>query len=72
MKLLSQHEIFRSAPKYCNISDALLYETLRERQAQGKTCGGLRLRILGIEVTIIVSMGLAIGLLFLHLWHRSH
>ncbi|WP_335214510.1 hypothetical protein [Nostoc sp.] len=23
-------------------SDALLYETLRERQAQGKTCGGNR------------------------------
>jgi len=27
-----------------SLSDALLYETLRERQAQGKTYGGLRLR----------------------------
>ncbi|MEH2376617.1 hypothetical protein [Nostoc sp.] len=61
----------RSAPKYW-IGDALLYERLRQRQAQGKTCGGLRLRILGIKLTIIVSMGLAIGLLFLHSRHKSH
>ncbi|WP_334781894.1 hypothetical protein [Nostoc sp.] len=38
----------------------------------GDACGGLRLRLLGIEVTIILSMGLAIGLLFLHSWQRSH
>ncbi|MHC5718228.1 MAG: hypothetical protein ACYTX0_40630 [Nostoc sp.] len=50
---------------HLDISDAL-------RQAQGKTCGGLRLRIFGIGVRIIVSMGLAIGLVFWHLWHRSH
>ncbi|WP_181154294.1 hypothetical protein [Nostoc sp. 'Peltigera membranacea cyanobiont' N6] len=56
MKFWSQHSISRSAPKYW-IGDA---------------CGGLRLRNLGMGVTILIGMGLAIGLLFWHSWHRSH